>query len=527
MTSNAKTFSTGHALRQRADEVARDAAASASAHGADLSPNAMHTLIHELHVHQIELEMQNDELRRTQTERDMAQARYFDFYDLAPVGYVTVSEQGLILNSNLTAADMLGVVRSQLTRQTFSRFIAREDQDTYYLLRKQLLKTSASQACELRMLTPDRSEFFARIDAVAAIGDDGTTVLRLVLIDITAHKLAQDALSVAAAAFDISQAIVVMGSHRQILRVNQAFTQITGYSEQAAKGHTTAILRSKQQTTSSYEDIWRDTMRTGVRRWESWLQHQNGQDFFAQGMATAVKNTGGDTTHYVIAFSDHTDAHQQEQQRLLHEAAQREALIREVHHRIKNNLQGIGGLLQQFASQKPEIAEQMQLVAGHLTGISVIHGLQGCREKSKVHLCELTREIAQAVSMLWQTNITLDIPTHWIFRAVAEKEAVSVALVLNELLVNAVKHGGKARGHVSVMLRQGPGVEGVELSMLNAGYLRNNMDRPTEHHHGLQLIESLRPRVGMTVTLAQCGDQVLTLLQITSPVLTLDTENSL
>jgi hypothetical protein len=61
--------------------------------------------------------------------------------------------------------------------------------------------------------------------------------------------------------------------------------------------------------------------------------------------------------------------------------------------------------------------------------------------------------------------------------------------------------------------------------MLNAGYLRNNMDRPTEHHHGLQLIESLRPRVGLVVSLAQRGDQVQTLLHITAPVLTLDTEN--
>jgi two-component sensor histidine kinase len=167
----------------------------------------------------------------------------------------------------------------------------------------------------------------------------------------------------------------------------------------------------------------------------------------------------------------------------------------------------------------------MHLVAGHLNGISVIYGLQGRHEKSRVRLCELTREIAQATSVLWQTDITIDIPPHWIFRVVAEKEAVSVALVLNELLVNAVKHGGKAQGHVSVTLRQGPGVEGVEISIVNAGYLRNNTDRPTGHHHGLQLIESLRPRVGLTVSLAQRGDQVQTLLHLTAPVLTLDTEN--
>jgi len=256
-----------------------------------------------------------------------------------------------------------------------------------------------------------------------------------------------------------------------------------------------------------------------------WLRLKCGEDFFAQGTITAVKDPQGQTTHYVITFSDQTESHQQEQQRVLHENAHREALVREVHHRIKNNLQGIGGLLQQFASQKPEVAEQIQLVAGHLKGISVIHGLQGRLNKSRVRLCELTREIAQATSVLWQTAIAIDIPTDWIFRVVAEKEAVSIALVLNELLVNAVKHGGKAQGHVSVTLRQGQGIEGVELSILNAGYLRNNKDRSTEHHHGLQLIESLRPHVGLSVTLAQRGNQVQTLLHITAPVLTIDTEN--
>jgi PAS domain S-box-containing protein len=485
----------------------------------------MHTLIHELHVHQIELEMQNDELRRTQTERDMAQARYFDFYDLAPVGYVTVSEQGLILNSNLTAAAMLGMARGRLAGQVFSRFIEREDQDTYYLLRKKLLETKPSQACELRMLKNDGSRFFARLDAIAAQDDAGAPGLRLVLIDITPHKQAEEELRIAAIAFEAQEAIVVMDSQRQILRANQAFTDITGYSKQDVLGQTTGILRSKQHAESSYDDIWSEALDTGSKRTERWLRHKNGEDFFAHGTITAVKDTRGQTTHYVITFSDQTLKQQQDQQRLQHEAAHREALVREVHHRIKNNLQGIGGLLRQFASQKPEIAEQMHLVTGHLNGISVIHGIQGRHDHSRVRLCELTREIAQATSVLWQTDITIDIPPHWIFRVVAEKEAVSVALVLNELLVNAVKHGGKAQGHVRVTLRQGLGSEGVELRILNAGFLRNNKDRPTGHHHGLALIESLRPREGLTVTLTQRGDQVHTLLQLTAPVIATDTKN--
>ncbi|TXT40731.1 MAG: signal transduction histidine kinase [Comamonadaceae bacterium] len=342
--------------------------------------------------------------------------------------------------------------------------------------------------------------------------------------DITAYQQALEDLRIAAAAFEIAQAIVVMNSHFQVLRVNKAFTEITGYQEQAISGHTTALLHSKKEPASTYQNIWRDTARKGMRCWECWLQHQNGEDIFAQGTATAVKNKEGDITHFVVAFHDHTLTHQQEQQRVLHEAAHREALVREVHHRIKNNLQGIRGLLQQFARERPEIAEQIHVVAGHLNGISIIHGLQGGQDHSLVRLCELTSAIAAATSNLWQTGIRVDIPTGWVFRVVAEKEAVSMALVIHELIVNAVKHGGKAHGHVSVSLQQGHSIEGVEVSILNAGFLRNNKDRPTESHHGLQLVESLRPRNGLTVTLAQRGNQVHTLLQVSSPVISLDSQ---
>jgi PAS domain-containing protein len=87
-------------------------------------------------VHQIELELQNEELRRAQAELDIARARYFDLYDLAPVGYCTISEQGLILEANLTVAALLGVARSELVKQPISRFILKKDEDIYYLHRK-------------------------------------------------------------------------------------------------------------------------------------------------------------------------------------------------------------------------------------------------------------------------------------------------------------------------------------------------------------------------------------------------------
>ena len=107
--------------------------------------------LHELQVHQIELELQNEELRRVQAELEASRARYFDLYDLAPVGYVTLSEHGLILEANLTAARMLGMARAALLNRPLAHTILPEDQSLYYRHHKLLVETGAPQTCELRM----------------------------------------------------------------------------------------------------------------------------------------------------------------------------------------------------------------------------------------------------------------------------------------------------------------------------------------------------------------------------------------
>ena len=178
-------------LRQQAEEVAREEAAPSPQGLEPLSPEETRRTLHELRVHQIELEVQNEELRRAQAELDAARARYFDLYDLAPVGYCTVSEEGLILEANLTAATLLGVARGALGKRPLNRFILKEDEDIYYLRRKELFETAAPQACELRMVKTDGTQFWARLESTAARDEGGAPVLRVVLSDITDRKRAE------------------------------------------------------------------------------------------------------------------------------------------------------------------------------------------------------------------------------------------------------------------------------------------------------------------------------------------------
>jgi PAS domain S-box-containing protein len=181
-------------LRQQGEARLLEQQSASQTSSPFLSPQATVQLLHDLKVHQIELELQNEELRNAQFQLDTERARYFDLYDLAPIGYCTLSEQGLILEANLTAANLLGEARGALIGKAFSRFILREDQDVYYLHRKKLFDAGSTQSCELRMLTHSGDSFWAHLEASIARNADGEALHRLVLTDISVRKILDQAL---------------------------------------------------------------------------------------------------------------------------------------------------------------------------------------------------------------------------------------------------------------------------------------------------------------------------------------------
>ena len=152
-------------------------------------------LVHELQIHQAELEAQNEELRRTQEKLQASKERYFELYDMAPVGYFSISEAGIILEANLTAASMLGVAPRDLRARQFSSSIYKADQDIYYLHRNQLFKTQAPQVYETRMVRKDGSLFWARLNATLAEDPvSGEPVCFAAISDITVHMRLEEEL---------------------------------------------------------------------------------------------------------------------------------------------------------------------------------------------------------------------------------------------------------------------------------------------------------------------------------------------
>lgn len=150
-----------------------------------LDPKTVRRLVYDLRVHQIELEIQNDELRELQQELEASKSRFKDLYDFAPAGYLTVNDQGVIVEANRTAGTLLNVGAKKLLGQPFFRFILSVDQDIYYQHRAAIFETAEQQTCKLRLLRTDLPPFWARL-ATAPVGqaEQDQAMCRIMLSDI-------------------------------------------------------------------------------------------------------------------------------------------------------------------------------------------------------------------------------------------------------------------------------------------------------------------------------------------------------
>jgi PAS domain S-box-containing protein len=181
-------------LRRLAEERLLESRSDFAEDGAEESANAL-ALVHELQVHQIELEMQNEELKRARLEAEEASAKYSDLYDFAPIGLFTLDEQGQILESNLAGATFLGVERRNLSKKSFQRFVTPKDRPTFDDFCKKAFETSVKQTCELLLLKKDGPPFYVRIEGTITEGSlQSKREFRIAVIDITETKLAEKGL---------------------------------------------------------------------------------------------------------------------------------------------------------------------------------------------------------------------------------------------------------------------------------------------------------------------------------------------
>lgn len=179
-------------LRQRAESHLKAQPPSARP-----SPGVADTqrLLHELQVHQVELEMQNAELQGAQERTEIVLKKYTDLYDFAPVAYFSLNEAGLILEVNLMAGTLLGMERARLIRQTFSHFAAPAGRLVLLAFLKRIFASRATEECEVLLQKSNGAPFWAGLHGIAAASATGTPKwCRVSVTDITDLKLAEQLL---------------------------------------------------------------------------------------------------------------------------------------------------------------------------------------------------------------------------------------------------------------------------------------------------------------------------------------------
>jgi PAS domain S-box-containing protein len=348
---------------------------------------------------------------------------------------------------------------------------------------------------------------------------------RMILAEnVTARVEAEQALSESEARlraiFDSAPVgIAIADAAGRYLMVNRAQCEMLGYGEAELLQKTYADITHPDDVQANL-DLGASLLdgEISVGSIEKRYVRKDGTSFWVLLTIGLVRTAEGEVVGSVGVAQDITERREAEARRLEYARQQRDTLVREVHHRIKNHLQGLAGLLRQHMHEQPGLAPVLQKFAAQVNAISIVHGLQGRAEKGDASLRSLAAEIVAFLGAITGTQIGLACPGPACLWAVAEAEAVPLALILNELLTNALRHGtDKTRVSLSIECDEGR----AQLVIRNPGRL-DGLDFAGGKGlgTGLSLIRSLLPPEGVAFRLENAEDGwVETRLELGPPVL--------
>ena len=324
------------ALRRRAEDrlKGKKQAAPLASSGQDPAK-----LLAELQIHQVELEMQNDELLRAREQAEESRLKYLDLYDYAPVGYLTIEETGLISEVNVTAATLLETARSRLVNRPFSPFVRSDYQDTYHLHIKKVLRSEEKQTCELVIRRSDGAAFHAQLESIS-VPVNRHRVIRVAIEDITLRKEAEEGLRKAkeeleekveertarlseacgqlqaeiesrrlliAAVEQSAEGVLLLGEEDlRIQYANPAYLRLSGYAFDELKGRDVRMVRSSRHDQSFYESVLETVMRGDTWAGDYPLRRKDGTVITVETTISPVRNAAGGIVSRVVTCHDVT-----------------------------------------------------------------------------------------------------------------------------------------------------------------------------------------------------------------------------
>lgn len=266
-------------------------------------------LVHELQVHQIELEMQNEELRLARAEAQSVLSRYTDLYDSAPLGYLSLDRNFHIRQINLAGAELLGQERIRLVGRNLLDFIDPESRPSLGRLLEKTFVSHGRETCDMALLATEIASHHAFAHVEMQVDETGQS-LRVMLIDITEQKRAEQQVIKLSQAIEQSPASIAITNLDAVIEyVNESFIRTTGYSREELIGQNPRFLHSGNTPVENYKALW-EALESG----ETWTgefhnRHKNGKEYIELAVVTPIRQSDGRITHYAAVKEDITEKH--------------------------------------------------------------------------------------------------------------------------------------------------------------------------------------------------------------------------
>lgn len=443
-----------------------------------LTPDDFKNLVHEFRTYQIELEMQNDELRLMQSDLEISRRKYSDLYDFAPVGYFTFNRIGLILDLNLVGADMLGESRSSLIRKPFLFFLNQKDRIIFHNHSADVLLSKSLISCELKLIRKDRQEFFVELQSIYVEDDRGSnTVFRSIILDISKRRKAENLLREAEYQYqtlfismnegcylaELIYDILGLPVDYKYIEVNPAYERLIGLKREHIIG------KRAGEIVPDLKPDWFETFRLVALIGKPIQFHHHSENTNRYFEIVVFKPSKG---HIAALVTDITGRKEEENLLLSAKAKAEEAtqlknkFLANVSHELRTPLNTILGYLQLFnkagnmTQQQIENLEVLQNTGGHLLRIinelldltKIESGMMQI-EKYQFNFPVFLKNIAQNISVQTAQN-AIDFKLFAISElpVYLKGDKIKLEQILLNLLSNAIKFTPKGHIYLKIAL---------------------------------------------------------------------------
>jgi len=287
--------------------------------------------MHELNIHQAELEIQNEELKRAQQVISELHREYENLYEFAPCGYVTLTAKGIITRINLAGVKLLGSARQTVLHSGFSQCIASGWEDAYWQARKRAAESGEKQSTELLLKSDKRSPFWVRAEIQADRNETGRVdQWRMVLVDITDKKAAERALKESEERFrelfeNAPVAYQLLDRQGNFIAVNETWLSMLGYSKEEITGRNFKEFLHPDWKNNFNEYFARFKAVGESLGAELVMRKKNGADILVSLQCKIDENARDDTTQIHCVFYDITAQRKAEEDKIMIEDQLRQA----------------------------------------------------------------------------------------------------------------------------------------------------------------------------------------------------------